>query len=151
MPAFILSKMSDRSDYIKAVVAFAACAVFLLLAVVTLPTIIFSPQRFTMLFSLAVLSLIAGLAFLNGPLTYVKKITSDKRNLYATGVLFVSMIFSLYFSIIAGSYLMSLLLCVLELNACMLFFCNTFPVGQLGMLKAVGSAAGTVITAPFRR
>lgn len=143
--------MSDRADFIKAIIAFAACAVFLLLAVVTLPTIIFSPQRFTMLFTLAVLSLIAGLAFLNGPLTYVKKITSDKRNLYATAVLFASMIFSLYFSIIAGSYIMSLLLCFLELNACLLFFCNTFPVGQLGMLKAVGSAAGTVITAPFRR
>lgn len=143
--------MNDRADYVKAIIAFAACAVFLLLAVVTLPTIIFSPQRFTMLFTLAVVSLIFGLAFLNGPLTYVKKITSDKRNLYASCVLICSMIFSLYFSIISGSYLLSLLFCFLELNACLLFFCNTFPVAQLGMLKAVGGAAATVVTAPFRR
>lgn len=143
--------MSDQTDYIKAIVSFAACAVFLLLAVVSLPTIIFSPQKFTMLFTLAVVSLIVGLAFLNGPLTYIKKITSDKKNVYASMVLILSMIFSLYFSIIAGSYVMSLLLCFLELNACLLFFCNTFPVAQLGMLKAVGGAATTVITAPFRR
>ena len=143
--------MDDRTDYVKAIIAFAACAVFLLLAVVTLPTIIFSPQRFTMLFTLAVVSLIFGLAFLNGPLTYVKKMTSDKRNLYASCVLICSMIFSLYFSIISGSYILSLLFCFLELNACLLFFCNTFPVAQLGMLKAVGGAAATVITAPFRR
>jgi hypothetical protein len=151
VPAFILTKLNDRADYIKAIVAFAACAIFLLLAVVSLPTIIFSPQRFTLLFTLAVISLVTGLAFLNGPLSYVKKITSDKKNLYASSVLVASMIFSLYFSIISGSYLLSLLFCFLELNACLLFFCNTFPVAQLGMLKAVGGAAATVVTAPFRR
>ena len=81
-----------------------------------------------MLFTLTVVSLIAGLAFLNGPITYIKKVTGDKKNLVASGVLFGSMIFSLYFSIIAGSYMMSLLFCFVELNAVLLFFCNTFPM-----------------------
>ena len=151
MPAFILSKMSDSTDYPKALITFALSAVFLLLAIVSLPTIIFSPQRFTMLFTLAVISLIAGLAFLNGPATYVKKVTGDRKNLVATGVLFGSMIFSLYFSIVAGSYLMSLLLCFVELNAVLLFFCNTFPAAQFGILKSLGGAAVSVASAPFRR
>ena len=128
VPAFILSKMSDNTDYTKAIISFALAAVFLLLAVVSLPTIIFSPQRFTMLFTLTVVCLVAGLAFLNGPLTYIKKVTGDRKNLVASGVLFGSMIFSLYFSIVAGSYLMSLLFCFVELNAVLLFFCNTFPM-----------------------
>lgn len=151
VPSFILSKMSDRADYTKALIAFAVSGVLLLLSVFSLPTLLFSPQKFTMLFTLAMLSLVVALAFINGPLQYVRKITSDKRNLVATCVLGGSIILSLYFSIIAESYLMSLLLCLLEFNAVLLFFCNTFPVGQLGMLRAMGGAATTVITAPFRR
>jgi cytochrome bd-type quinol oxidase subunit 2 len=104
-----------------------------------------------MLFTLAVLSTIAGLAFINGPMQYVKKITNDRKNLINSAVLFGSMIFSLYFSIIAGSYLMSILLCLVELNAVLLFFCNTFPAGQLGLLKSMSGAAVTVVSAPFRR
>ncbi len=114
MPEFILSKLSDRADYPKALLSFGLSAIFLLLAVFCLPTIIFSPQKFTMLFTLAMVSLIFALAFLNGPVSYVKKVTSDKKNLVASAVLGFSIIFSLYFSIIAGSYLMSLLMCFLE-------------------------------------
>ena len=151
VPAFILSRLSDSTDYPKALISFALAAVFLLLAIVSLPTIIFSPQRFTMLFTLTVVCLVAGLAFLNGPVTYVKKVTGDKKNLVASAVLLGSMVFSLYFSLIAGSYILSLLCCFIELNAVLLFFCNTFPLGQLGLLKSVGGAAWTVASAPFRR
>ena len=151
VPSFILSKMSDRADYTKAVVAFAACALFLLLAVFSLPTIIFAPQKFTLLFTLAVLSLVFGLAFLQGPQAYLRKLTDSRKNLVASAVLTGSMVLSLYFSIVAESYLMSLLLCFVELNAVLLFFCNTFPAAQLPMLRAMGGAASTVVTAPFRR
>lgn len=116
VPSFILSKVSDRSDYTKALIAFAAGALFLLLAVFSLPTIIISPQNFTMYFTLCMICLIFALAFLNGPLTYIKKITSDRKNQISSCVLILSIIFSLYFSIISGSYLMSLLLCFIEVS-----------------------------------
>jgi hypothetical protein len=64
VPAFILSKVTDRADYPKAFLAFAAGGVFLLLAFFVLPTIFFSPQKFTMLFSLALLSMLTGLALM---------------------------------------------------------------------------------------
>lgn len=116
VPSFILSKVSDRSDYTKALIAFAAGALFLLLAVFSLPTIIISPQNFTMYFTLCMICLIFALAFMNGPLTYIKKMTSDRKNQISSCVLILSIIFSLYFSIIAGSYLMSLLLCFVEVS-----------------------------------
>ena len=67
IPNFILSKIEDRADYPKAFIAFAVAALFIMLSVFTLPTIIFSPQRFTMLFTIAMIALIIGLAFINGP------------------------------------------------------------------------------------
>lgn len=90
-------------------------AVFTLFAVFSLPTLIISPQKFTSLFTLAVLSLIAALAFLNGPATYARKLT-ERRNLVASCVLVCSMLLSLYFSIIEGSYLLSILFCFIEVT-----------------------------------
>ena len=112
--------MNDRADYTKALIAFALSAVLMLLAVFSLPTIIFSPQRFTLIFTLSLISLIVALAFMNGPLTYIKKITGNRKNLVASVVLTVSIIFSLYFSIIHESYVMSMLFCFIEVTILLL-------------------------------
>ena len=137
IPSFILNKLEDRSDYPKALIAFASAALFLMLSLFSLPTIVFSPQRFTMLFTITMVSVIVGLFFLNGPKTQLRKMTSgDKSKLVASGVLIASMIMSFYFSAIGESYLMSLLCCFVEFNAVLLFFCNTFPMGSLPFLSA---------------
>ena len=60
------------------------------------------------------------------------------RSLIASIVLITSMIFSLYFSMIAKSYLMSLLMCIVELNAVLYFFCNTTAC-KLSTLKSMFS------------
>jgi fucose permease len=88
------------------------------------------------------------LAFLNGPRSYLKKLTA-KKNMVATSVLFGSMVLSLYFSLIESSYLLSLVFCIVEFNAIALFFCNSFPMGTQG-IKFIGSSAGKVLAAPFR-
>jgi hypothetical protein len=116
VPDFILSKISDRADYVKAFITFAASGLFLFLSLLTLPMVIVSPQKFTMLFTLAMISLLFALAFLNGPLSYVKKMTTDRKNLIASSVMVVSIVFSLYFSVISSSYLLSLLFCFLEVR-----------------------------------
>ena len=59
------------------------------------------------------------------------------------------MVLSLYFSMIAGSYILSLIFCIIELNAVALFFCNTFPMGTSG-IKFVGANIGRILAAPFR-
>ena len=140
--------MNDQKDYTKAFVCFFLCGLFVLLAFLTLPTIILSPQRFTTLFTLAVIMLVAALAFLNGPATYARKLT-EKKNIVASAVLTGSMVLSLYFSIIVGSYLWSVLFMVIELNAVLLFFCNTFPAGKTG-IRLFGGAAKNMLSASFR-
>jgi len=52
----------------------------------------------------------------------------EKKNLIKTGVLFLSMILGLWFSLINSSYILSLVFCIVEFNALMLYFCNTFPL-----------------------
>lgn len=140
--------MDDRKDYTKAIVCFIISGVFLMFATLSLPSIILSPQTFTSLFTISMISLIFALAFLNGPATYVKKL-SESKNIIASAVMIISTILSLYFSIIQGSYLLSILFCFIEFNAVMLFFCNTFPAGKQGM-KLFGGAAKTMLTAPFK-
>jgi len=71
---------------------------------------------------------LVGLAFMNGPQAYLRKLTEPK-NKTQTFVLIGSIILSLFFSIIYRSYLLSLFFCFIELNAVILFFCNTFPMG----------------------
>jgi hypothetical protein len=130
--------------------AFAGSSIFLLLAFFVLPTVFFAPQKFTMLFSVSLLAMIFSLTFMQSPTSYIRKITSDKKNLIATGVLFGSMILILYFSIVAGSYLMSILLCFLEANAVLFFFCNTFAASELGVLRGFANMGANALSAPFR-
>ena len=107
--------MDSRPDYTKALVSFVISALFLLFAIFSLPTIIISPQKFTSCFTISMLALIIALGFSNGPANYIKKLTESK-NTVATLTLFVSMVFSLYFSIINESYLLSLLCCFIEVK-----------------------------------
>ena len=107
--------MDERADYTKAFVAFAVSGVFLLLAVLCLPTVIIGPQKFTSCFTISMLALLFGLAFMNGPANYVRKLASPK-NAIASVTLFVSIVLSLYFSIISESYLLSLLFCFIEVS-----------------------------------
>lgn len=107
--------MDDKKDYTKAFICLAISGLFLLFSFFCLPTIILSPQKFTTLFTLSMLSLIFALAFLNGPATYTKKLT-EKKNLFATAVMVTSIILSLYFAIIEGSYLLSILFCIIEVR-----------------------------------
>lgn len=120
----------------------------MLLAFLTLPTIILSPQRFTTLFTFSVVLLIVALAFMNGPATYANKLT-EKKNVVASAVLAGSMVLSLYFSIIVGSYIWSVIFIIIEFNAVLLFFCNTFPAGKTGM-RLFGGAAKNMLSASFR-
>ena len=90
------------------------------MSVLNLPSIVLAPSFFTFLFTLSMITLVFGLAFLNGPANYLKKLTDDKKNMFNTFVLAVSIILALYFSVIQGSYLLSLLFCFIEVS-------NYFP------------------------
>ena len=80
-----------------------------------LPTLIISPQFFTLFFTLSMVAALSGLAFMNGPATYLAKM-SQSKNIVASVVLVASILFSLYFSVIKGSYLMSLVCCFIQVS-----------------------------------
>jgi hypothetical protein len=110
-------------------VAFGVGALLLLFSLFSLPTIIFSPQKFTSFFTFSMIAFLTGLAFMNGPRTYLMKITS-KKSMVQTAVLFGSMLLSLYFSIISGSYLLSLLFCFLEVSLILSITPLSLPIVQ---------------------
>merc|ERR1712137_1165839 len=69
-------------------------------------------------------SLLVGLSFLKGVRVYVKNLFI-KENLAGTVVLLSSLLLSLYFSLIADSYIFSIVFCILQLNAIIFFFFKT--------------------------
>ena len=74
------------------------------------------------------LSLMGGLANISGPRAYAIKLT-EKKNMYASIIMGLSIIFSLYFSF-DDSYLMSMLFCIVTLNSVLYFFCNTSAISM---------------------
>jgi hypothetical protein len=109
----VINKISSSPNYKIALASVACGALFFLMAIFSLPYIILSPQSFTMFFTLSMICLITALAYFNGPLVYMKKL-SEKKNIFASAVLVGSILMSLYFSLIQTSYVFSLLFCFIE-------------------------------------
>ena len=128
--------MSNEKSYSKAAICFCLASVFITFCAVFVFSIVLSPQKFVFMFTLCMLSVLSGLAFMNGPRMYVKKLFISK-NLIASSIFVSSIVLSLYFSIVSASYLLSLLFCIIQLNAMVYFFCSTSAV-YLNTLKWMG-------------
>ena len=147
----IFNCLGNSKNYLHAGISFGIAFLFGFLTLLMLSTLIVAPSKFVLCFTLTIVSLIAGTASLSGPRVYVKNMFRDK-NLIASIILITCIIFSLYFSMIQKSYLMSLLMCIIELNAVLYFFCNTTAcklstfksmlTGICMMLKGLISRAG---------
>jgi len=120
----VFNCLSNEKSYTYAIIAFVVAGLFGFLSFVMLAMIVAAPDKFVLMFTFAMLSLLVGLAFLKGPRSYVKNLFVDK-NLYASIALIASIILSLWFSLVEKSYVWSLLFCLIELNAMLFFFCNT--------------------------
>lgn len=115
-PSFsIFNMVNNDKSYTKAIVAMGIGALLFLFSIFSLPTLIISPSKFTLFFTLSMISLLVALAFFNGPRTYLNKLF-EKKNRIKTSVLLGSMFLSLYFSLINESYLLSLLFCFIEVS-----------------------------------
>ena len=129
----VFNFLPNDASYCNAAIAFGIAGFFLILAIFLVFSIVLAPSKFVMCFSMAMMSMMVGLAFLNGPRVYIKKLFVEK-NLVASIVLIASILLSLWFSMIMGSYLLSLLFCVMQLNAILYFFCKTSAF-NLGTIK----------------
>ena len=119
----IFNCLPNDKSYTYAAISFIAAGLFGFLSFFMLTMIVLSPDKFVLFFTLTTSALLTGFAFLKGPRTYVKNLFVDK-NLYASVALLTSIILSLYFSLIAKSYLWSLLFILIELNCILYFFCK---------------------------
>ena len=131
----ILQKLPEESDKPRAIIFFGLSALFSLLAFANLLTIIISPASFTMFFTLAVIFGMVALAVWTGPRQYVETCL-EKRYRVRSGALVLSILGAFYFSILSPNWLLSLLSCIIEFNAVLLYFFNTFPMrdgAQKGM------------------
>ena len=128
----IFSCLPDKKEYTKAFGAFGICFLLLFVSIMNIFSIVTSPGKFVCIFTMAVIAALVGLAFWNGPQQYMNKMF-EKVNLVKTVVLLGSMILSLWFSLITQSYILSLIFTIIEFNAIMLYFCNTFPIANGGI------------------
>jgi len=70
----IFSVLPDKKDYTKALGAFGISFLLLFLALFSILSIITNPAKFVLIFTMAVIAAIVGLAFWNGPQQYMNKI-----------------------------------------------------------------------------
>mmetsp|Transcript_90898 Transcript_90898/g.125353 ORF Transcript_90898/g.125353 Transcript_90898/m.125353 type:complete len:164 (+) Transcript_90898:222-713(+) len=133
----VFSWVSDSVNYTNATICFGLAALFMMLCVFMLPSIVIMPSKFTMCFSLAMICCLLGLAYLRGPRTYLNSLFEGSQ-LLATCILLGSIVMSLYFSLVASSYLGSIIFCICQFNAILYFSCKTSAI-SLNTLRWMGS------------
>ena len=122
----VFNFLPNTKNYLYAGICFLVSLAFFVLSIVALPMLILSPAKFVMFFTLAIMTFITSMALMKGVRVYVKSLFAIK-NLPATTVLTISLLYSLYFSWY-GSYLWCMLFCFLEVNSIMYFFFKTSAV-----------------------
>ena len=125
----MIAMLPEESNKMRSLIFFGIGALFFLLALINIFSIILSPAKFTCMFTIAVILNMIGLCMWSGPQSYVEKCLEKKYQI-RTGTLLVSIVVAIFFSLIYKSWILSVFFCILELNAVLLFFCNTFPIGN---------------------
>ena len=124
-----IDKLPAEKSMFKALICFVVGGLLLFGSLFSIVSIVTSPGYFSCLFTVALVILLTGMALWSGPRAYVHRMFEDKYKI-RTYVLLGSIVGVLVSSLVFGSYLLSLLFCIIELNAVLLYFCNTFPIGR---------------------
>ncbi|KAJ2850893.1 protein transport protein sft2 [Coemansia brasiliensis] len=130
-------------------IGFAGCAILALfcfmMAVMALPMMVVSPQKFATAFSLGGLATIAGIALLRGPRAHTKHLLSRERLLFTISY-FSSVFFTLFFSAILHTYLGTLLCAIVQIIALVWYVVSYFPGGTDGLQATTRNLAGSART-----
>ncbi|CDI84895.1 SFT2-like domain-containing protein, putative [Eimeria praecox] len=116
---------------------------FMFLAFLTLPLLVFAPSKFALLFTMGSLCFLSALALLRGVLALFRHLVEPTR-LPFTAVYFSSLFLTLYATLMAKSYVLTLAFSVLQLCGCS---CNPPLLAAKAVLKALG---GTLHKASVR-
>ncbi|EZG78151.1 SFT2 protein [Gregarina niphandrodes] len=111
---------------------------FMFMAFLFLPMVVISPQKFVLLFTLGCLSWITGLGTLQGAGALAAAMMQRERLPFSVGYL-ASLIGTIYATMIAHSYLLTILFAGFELVTLGAFIISYFPGGirVLGVIKGV--------------
>ena len=99
----IFNRVHNQKNYKYSMAALAIGTIFLFFSLFALPVIVISPYKFVVFFSLSMVCYLFGMAYMNGPQSYLKKL-STRKNRVPSLLLIISMIMALYSSVIASSY-----------------------------------------------
>ncbi|KAG0046891.1 protein transport protein sft2 [Gryganskiella cystojenkinii] len=133
-------------SWFQRMAGFAICvagglACFMIAFFVGLPLLLVSPSKFATSFTLGSLLLMTSFALLRGPMAHLKALTSKER-LPFTAAYLGSMIFTLWASLGAGSYPLTIVGTVVEIFALLYYFTSYSPFSggsiRLGSRMASG-------------
>lgn len=139
--------LSSQSMLVFGVVA-AVGVLFMFLAFLTLPLLVFAPSKFALLFTMGSLCFLAALALLRG-VTALSRHLIEPSRLPFTAVYFSSLFLTLYATLMAKSYVLTLVFSVLQLCGLASFLVSYIP-GGTHMLKFLGQAAWQLMRKAFK-
>jgi hypothetical protein len=118
----------------------ALCMMF---AFTFLPFVIISPHKFALLFTLGSALMLLSFSFLRGHMAFIKHLSSMER-LPFSGSYLVSLVGTLYCSMVMGSYLLTLIFSIIQVIALLYFLVSYIP-GGVSALTFMGSMMGSGI------
>lgn len=121
----------------------AAGAICMILAFTFLPFVIISPHKFALLFTIGSALMVISFSFLRGHVEFVKHLSSVQRLPFSVSY-GVSLIGTLYCSLVMGSYLLTLVFSIVQVVALAYFLVSYIP-GGTGALTFVGGVVGSGI------
>ena len=120
------------------------------LSIFLMPYFVIAPQKVSMLINLGSICILCSFGFLKGFYNYfILDLLMGPRRLYALGYI-GSIIISLYASVIAKSYLLTMFTLILEIVFLLYFICSSFPGGKTGLSYIFGFIK-TGCTSCFRK
>ncbi|PHJ20323.1 sft2-like domain-containing [Cystoisospora suis] len=117
--------------------------IFLFLAFLTLPLLVFAPSKFALLFTLGSVCIMVSLAFLRGVTALVVHLSEPAR-LPFTISYGLSLFLTLYATLWAKSYVLTLVFSLVQLLALSSFLVSYIPGGK-HMLKFIGGAVWQMV------
>ena len=128
---FLISKIEVDRNIIVFLALLGSGILLLIFSLIFIPTIIISPAKFSMCFSLGSLLFLISFLFLYGTKKYMEKIFSKER-FWITIMFIVSILIGCGFAI-GKNYLISLICSIFQFISLILFILTFLPGGKLGI------------------
>jgi hypothetical protein len=128
---------------------FAAGSVCMIFAFTFLPFVILSPHKFALLFTLGSALMLSSFSCLRGHVAFFKNIVSLERLPFSASY-GLSLIGTLYCSLVMNSYVLTLIFSAVQVIALLYFLVSYIP-GGTGALTMLGSLLGGGVKSLFVR